>query len=57
MHYYVRWKFIPGDLLPALRRPKKADTDAEAPSALAVVKGAVIDNDNIELRKTFSILD
>lgn len=42
VHYYVRWNFI-GDLLPALKRLKKAGEDAKVLSALAAAKGAVID--------------
>jgi hypothetical protein len=44
-----------GDLLPALKMLKKAGEDAKVLSALAAAKGAVIDGDNIRLRKTFSI--
>lgn len=55
LHYYARWKFI-SDLLPALKRAKEAGEDAKVLSVLAAAKGAVIDTDDIGLRKTFSFM-
>ena len=55
LDYYARWKFI-SDLLPALKRAKEAGEDAKVLSVLAAAKGAVIDTDDIGLKKTFSLM-
>ena len=55
LDYYARWKFI-SDLLPALKRAKEVGEDAKVLSVLAAAKGAVIDTDDIGLKKTFSFI-
>lgn len=55
VHYYARWKLI-RDLLPALSRAQEEGEDAKVMSLLAAGKGGALDENDLGLKKDYSLL-